>query len=223
MRWIDRGAAPNRVAVYNRQYTQGWVRYFRDRVGAIPGDSCWREFRDGLGERSGGMCWYCERLCASASPVVSRAATLDHFKPRSKFPQLTYEWSNWVFSCYACNAEFKEDRWPQNGYVDPAAADIQNRPESYFDYDSKTNDVIPRHGLSDGEHKRAQDTIDDLSLNRLEVKINRANLIQDLFEFFEDDLVALSEFIETQPIEFLGSARMALAQLRNAGEIPDNA
>ena len=223
MRWIDRGPEPSGVEDYAREYTQGWVRHFRDRIGAPPDDSYWREFRDGLGQRSNGMCWYCERECAPASPAIGTAATLDHFKPRSKFPELTYEWANWVFSCRACNVEFKEDRWPQSGYVDPAAADIQDRPESYFDYDSRTNDVIPRQGLSDGQHKRAQDTIDDLNLNRLEVKVIRANLIRDLFDYFEDDLDALAGFIETNPIEFLGSSRMALAQMRDAGEITENA
>ena len=223
MRWIDRGPEPSGVEDYAREYTPGWVRYFRDRVGPPPDDSYWREFRDGLGQRSDGTCWYCERECGPAWPAVSEAATLDHFRPRSQFPELTYEWSNWVFSCHACNVEFKEDGWPPSGYVDPATVDMRDTPELYFDYDRSANDVIPRQGLSDDQRARAQNTIDDLGLNRLEVKNTRANLIWDMFEYFEDDLDALADYIETNPIEFLGSARMALAQLRDAGEIPENA
>ena len=223
MRWIDRGPEPDQVGMYAREYTQGWVRYFQDRVGSRPEDSYWREFRSRLGERSGGMCWYCERRCDPAAEVGDPAATLDHFRPLSSFPSLAYDWSNWIFSCRRCNEDYKQNRWPDNGYVDPAASDERERPERHFDYDVRTHDVIPRDDLVGDERQRALDTIDDLGLNVLDVKFYRQDwtrrIVEDLLRFPADERLAFSEYLASQPNEFLGTTRMVLAQLREAGAI----
>ena len=224
MRWIDRGPEPGQVAVYAREYTQGWVSYFQDGVGSRPTDSFWREFRSRLGDRSARMCWYCERRCNSAAEVGDRAATLDHFRPLSRFPNLAYDWSNWVFSCRRCNADNKQGLWPDNGYVDPAATDVLQRPERYFDYDVRTHEVVPWNDLTGNERQRALDTIYDLGLNKIDVLFHRGRWIRQLAEDLRslpaEERHAFEEFFTTQPSEYLGTARMVLAQLREAGEIP---
>ncbi|MCE2457497.1 MAG: HNH endonuclease [Dehalococcoidia bacterium] len=223
MRWIDRGPEPDRVEAYAREYTQGWVSYFPDRVGSRPTDSFWREFRSRLGECSYGMCWYCERRCDSAAEVGDRAATLDHFRPLSRFPSLAYDWSNWVFSCRRCNVDNKQDLWPDSGYVDPAAADVLQRPEHYFDYDMRTHEVVPRNDLTGNERQRAFDTIHDLGLNKIDVIFYRGRWIRQLAEDLRslpaEERLALVESLESYPSEFLGTTRMVLAQLHEAGEI----
>ena len=209
--------------MYAREYTQGWVRYFQDGVGPRPTDSSWREFRRNLGDRSDGMCWYCERRCDPAAEVGDRAATLDHFRPRSRFPNLAYNWSNWIFSCRRCNSEYKQDRWPNDGYVDPAAENEGERPEHYFDYDMKTHEVVPRNDLTGNERQRAWDTIDDLGLNELDVRFYRQGwtqrLMEDLMEFPIEERAVFAEFLASQPSEYLGTTRLVLTQLREAGEI----
>ena len=226
MRWIERGPEPGRVVVYAREYTQGWISYFQDEVEPRPTDSCWREFRRNLGERSDGICWYCERRCNPAVQVGDRAATLDHFRPLSRFPNLAYYWSNWIFSCYRCNVEHKQDSWPNNGYVNPAAADVLQRPERYFDYDIRTHEVVPRNDLAGNERQRAWDTIDDLGLNRLDVRYLRQDwirqIIEDIRKLPVEERLSLAAFLGNQPSEYLGTTRMVLAQLREAGEIPQS-
>ncbi len=224
MRWIDRGPEPARVGEYAREYTEGWVRYFQDGVEPPPTDSFWGQFRRHLGECSGGMCWYCERHCDSAVEVGDRASTLDHFRPLSRFPYLAYEWSNWVFSCRRCNVDNKQNNWPENGYVDPAAGDVLERPERYFDYDMRTHEVVPRNDLTGNERQRALDTIYDLGLNKIDVLFYRQGwtqrLMEDLLEFPIEERRAFAEFVTTQPSEYLGTTEIVLAQLREAGEIP---
>lgn len=224
MRWIDRGPEPGRVGTFDREFTQGWVSYFQEGVGSRPEDSYWREFRSRLGERSDGMCWYCERRCDPAAEVGDRAATLDHFRPISRFPNLAYDWSNWVFSCRRCNEDYKNSNWPENGYVDPATEDERERPEHYFDYDVRTHDVVPRDGLIEDERRRAWDTIDDLGLNELDVRFYRQDwirqIIEDIRKLPSEERLSLAEFLANQPSEYLGTARVVLAQLREAGEIP---
>ena len=174
MRWVDRGAEPVGVAGYARQFTQGWVDYFRDAVGVRPTDSHWREFRSTMGSRTNNICWYCERQCDAFVEYGGRAPTVDHFRPLSRFPRLAYEWSNWVFSCYACNVENKDDRWPDSGLVDPCATVVAERPEQYFDYDMDTGEIVPKHGLSRVDKRKAETTISTLSLNRLDVRFYRS-------------------------------------------------
>ena len=223
MRWIDRGPEPVRVAAYAREYTLGWVSYFQDGVGSRPADSFWGEFRSQLGERSGYMCWYCERGCDPAAQVGDRAATLDHFRPLSRFPNMAYDWSNWVFSCHRCNVEFKQDNWPDNGYVDPAASHERERPERYFDYDMRTHDVIPRDDLTGDERRRAWNTIGDLGLNQLNIRFYRQDwtrrLIEEIRNLPIEERPALAEYLASQPSEYLGATRMVLDQLRETGEI----
>ena len=223
MRWINRGPDPGHVEAYAREYTPRWVSYFRDRVGARPTDSFWREFRTQLGELSEYVCWYCERRCDRASEVGGRAATLDHFRPLSRFPNLAYDWSNWVFSCHRCNVENKQDRWPENGYVDPAASDEKERPENYFAYDMRTHDVIPRDDLGEDDRRRAWDTIEDLGLNKVDVRFYRQHwmrrLIEDLRKLPIEEHPPLAKHLASYP-EFLGTTRMVLAQIREAGELP---
>ena len=222
MRWIDRGPEPPGVAGYARQFTQGWVDHFRDNIGGQPTDFFWSEFRPALGNRSANICWYCERQCEPASEAGGKAATVDHFKPRSRFPELTYEWTNWVFSCRRCNAENKQDKWPALGYVDPCAGDGQERPEQFFDYDMLTGEIIPHPALDGDAKRKAEVTIDDLGLNEIDVRFYRVNwtrqFVADLRALPSFDRQAFVEFWIGRPHEFAGSTSMAVEQLRAAGE-----
>ena len=224
MRRIDRGPEPDGVAGYARQFTPGWVAYFRHHTGGRPTDSYWQEFRTLLGRSSAGVCWYCERRCAPASAAEDPLAeTVDHFKPLRRFPELAYEWSNWIFSCQRCNGENKQDKWPAAGYVDPAAADESDSPERYFDYDLASGHIVPRADLSEKARRRASDTINDLGLNKMDVRFYRLEwtrrIVADLRQFPIAERRAFAEFYLEQPIEYAGVTGMAIAQLRQAGEI----
>ena len=222
MRWIDRGPEPPGVDGYARQFTQGWVDYFRHNIGGRPTDFYWSEFRSALGSRSADICWYCERQCEPASEAGGKAATVDHFKPRSRFPELTYEWTNWVFSCRRCNEDHKQDKWPASGYVDPSDSNVQERPEQYFNYDVLTGEIVPHPGLQGDAKLRAEITIDDLGLNKIDVRFYRINwtrqFLSDLRTLAANDRQAFVEFVMSRPHEFAGSTGMAVAQLRAAGE-----
>ena len=223
MRWIDRGPEPPSVDGYARQFTQGWVDHFRHNIGGRPTDSYWREFRSALGNRSADICWYCERQCEPSSEASGKAATVDHFKPRSRCPELVYEWTNWVFSCRRCNDDNKQDKWPPQGYVDPSASDAQERPDRYFDYDMLTGEIIPHPALQGNAKRKAETTIDDLGLNKIDVRFYRIDwtrqFLEDLRLLSADDRQAFAEFWIGHPHEFAGSTAMAVAQLRASGEL----
>lgn len=155
MHWVNRGPEPNELAPIRSEYTQRWVQHYRSRVGTKPADSQWRRFHDDLVATFFGHCGYCEE--------ISRGE-IDHFRPKSRFPELVYEWSNWVFACHDCNS-FKGEKWPSDGFVDPCARSRIARPEIYFSFDTLTGEVIPNEGITPGRRTRAMRMINDLRLN----------------------------------------------------------
>ena len=222
MRWVDRGSEPGGVAGYARQFTQGWVDHFQNKVGERPTDSYWREFRPTLGSRTNDICWYCERQCYAGGESGERAPTVDHFRPLRKFPALAYDWSNWIFSCRRCNVGNKQDKWPQGtGYVDPCAVDVIERPERYFDYDVLTGEIIPKDGLTGQARQKALHTINHLGLNKLDVTFYRIQwtrvFIADLLALPAGDRQFFIASFTEQPVEYAGVTGMVVEQLRRDG------
>ena len=208
MRWIDRGPEPAEIAGFAEKYTQGWIDYYtqRDPSGSPtlpqPQDHKWSHYRETLGQQSYNSCWYCERQCQS---VGGWAPTVDHFRPRSLFPELTYAWSNWIFSCRRCNVDYKKDKWPELGFVDPTSVDISERPEQYFDYDFDSGRIIARANASETRQQKAWVAIDDLGLSKPDLVNPRFTsirqfieaLIEELLEYSPDDRQGfIGDFLE---------------------------
>ena len=170
-----------------------------------------------LGGRSGGNCWYCERRCQRGAEDVGRAPTVDHFRPLNRFPELVYRWSNWIFSCRRCNEDYKKGKWPDLGYVNPSAAEGQERPERYFDCDADTGEIFPLAGLPSDARVKALRTIDDLGLNKRDLVSFRHDwtrqFIADWQKLPVDDRLAFAEFSTRPGVEFAGATSMVIRQL----------
>ena len=157
MHWVDRGQEPNGLNEVRRKFTSEWVERHHLGVGNRPTPR-WGRFRDELGLKFHGLCGYCEEITPGE---------IDHFKPLSKCPALVYEWSNWVFACNTCNSRFKKDKWPEQGFVDPCAELISERPEQFFDFDLLTGQFLVKRGLSRQRRQKAERTVKDLGLDDL--------------------------------------------------------
>ena len=156
MHWVDRGPEPGGLGHIRQVYTPRWIRYYRNGVGTKPTDSRWGDFRGELKQRFSRICGYCEE--------PGGRGEVDHFRPKSRFPESVYEWSNWILACHDCN-QAKGDKWPEDGYVDPCTELASDRPESYFTFDTKTGEIVPLEDLDPGRFDKAQRMIDDLQLN----------------------------------------------------------
>ena len=155
MHWVDRGPEPGGLEEIRGSYTPRWIQFYLNEVGTKPTDSRWREFHVDLLTRFDGLCGYCECTCKGE---------VDHFRPKSRFPESVYEWSNWIFACHDCN-QAKGDKWPIGGYVDPCSVSESSRPETYFTFDTKTGEALPMKDLDESRFDKAQRMIDDLRLN----------------------------------------------------------
>jgi uncharacterized protein (TIGR02646 family) len=155
MHAVDRGEEPPKLKAVRDKYTPRWVRYYREGEGKKPTDDHWRKFQPDLSDVFSAICGYCERSCKGQ---------VDHFRPKSRDPELVYEWSNWILACPTCNQN-KGEQWPSGGYVDPGAKTRSAQPEAYFTFDTKTGEMLPRPGLSARRHNKASQMIEDLDLN----------------------------------------------------------
>jgi len=155
MHYVDRVPEPRALRDYRDRYTGRWVEYYQRGRGAKPSDSHWRQFQGKLEKAFFGLCAYCESSCRGE---------VDHFRPKSRFPQYVYGWSNWMFSCHDCNNS-KGEKWPAGGYIDPCARKRSSWPEQFFDFDLKTGEITPKVGLSRRRWDKARTMIDDLALN----------------------------------------------------------
>ena len=237
MRWVDRGAEPAELEAIRAEHTQFWVDLVRDGKDEHHEEgyksSLWVLFRNkDLAPRFNRKCGYCERAC-DAARGSSKAPSLDHFKPKSKFPRLVYVWGNWIFSCGECN-EIKADKWANVGFVDPCAADVMERPEEYFDFDCEYMELMPKSGLDDERKRRARQTINDLDLNGLDKSRSQDQLASDLYaarelrvNTFRQVVLAADESARQDLIawftapgeEFAGIIGMVASRMRRAGEI----
>ena len=182
MHWVDRGPEPHGLEEVRIRYTPGWVSHCRDDGAEKPSDSLWGRFRDCLRPHFYSICGYCEE------EVDQSRESVDHFRPKTKFPVLVYEWSNWVFACRECNNS-KGDKWPDGGYVDPCACSMSERPENFFDFDLDTGSIIPLSPLSEERHSKSWNTIEDIGLNdseHLRKRIARIELVKLLLSFSAD-------------------------------------
>lgn len=184
MHWVDRGPEPEGLAAVRSRYTPRWVEYYRNGTGSRPSDSHWRDFHDDLSSVFFDLCAYCEELCRGE---------VEHFRPKSRFPELVYEWSNWVFACHDCNFA-KSEKWPTGGYIDPCARLRAARPQTFFGFDTLTGEIVPKTGLSLGRRKKAVQIIDDLQLNARHHTIGRIARIREVSLILSHGLHVIPHF-----------------------------
>jgi len=103
-------------------------------------------------------CAFCD-----AHPVEGVSnETIDHFRPKSKFPKLCCYWSNLYYACDCCQGHKLERFEP--ALLRPDASDYDF--DRYFIYDHASGEIqINTAATSDDQH-RADRTIELLGLNK---------------------------------------------------------
>jgi uncharacterized protein (TIGR02646 family) len=116
-------------------------------------------------------CAYCE-----SAINARRSEHVEHFKPKSLFPSLAYDWDNYFLACDGCNGT-KLDKWPEQGeYVRPD----EGQPEARFQFGE---DGTIRTSNSDADGAQ---TIRDFGLDRKGLERFRSLAIQSALEDLRD-------------------------------------
>ncbi len=98
---------------------------------------------------------------------------VEHFLPKSKFPELANDWTNLLWSCHDCNNK-KGDNYNANSPIlNPT--DENPEPELVFGLDGTISHSTPK----------AEHTISVCALNRLNLKDKRKSVIDEFLRNLE--------------------------------------
>ena len=120
-----------------------------------------RDVKDSLKIMFNNKCAFCESHITHVD-----YGQIEHFKPKSKYRELCFEWNNLLLSCAICNGTSnKGDKFPLENENGPLINPVDENPDDFFrfKYDSVTNkySLFPKN-----ENQRAITSIKILGLNR---------------------------------------------------------
>ncbi len=117
------------------------------------------EIKEALEEMYSGLCCFCESKIG-----ISDYEHIEHLKPKSKFPELSFEWNNLNWCCSKCNIA-KGTKWNETHLIlDPSI----DEPKEHFAFYQDT--IIAK---SD----RGKTTIDHANLNRSKLVEARGKIL----------------------------------------------
>ena len=143
-----------------------------------------RAIKDAIVTMFHGKCAYCESKISHIA-----YGHIEHFKPKSTFPELTFEWTNLLLSCPICNGpEYKGDRFPEEADGGPLVNPCDETPAEHFEF---VFDPVAKLASVIGKTIRGQTTEKLLGLNRNDLRVYRSNQIMRLY--------VLSDYAKTDP------------------------
>lgn len=95
-------------------------------------------------------CMYCED---------SAGSHIDHFEPKVRNPQRTFDWSNLLLACAHCNSNYKRDKYPVDGDRPLLLNPCVDNPLEHFGFSPST-------GLLVANSVEAKWTLEVFALNR---------------------------------------------------------
>ena len=135
--------------------------------------------RDGLTKSSFGKCAFCECIPSEGGNIE-----IEHFKPKSEYPEFTFEWENFLPSCRRCNG-FKG---AHDTVVEPIINPYDIDPKNAFHF----VDIEIKASITDIKHI-AEKTIEVCGLNTLRLWKPRAEILLSLRIFTRSIEEAIAE------------------------------
>ena len=159
-----------------------------------------------LFESSHQKCAFCE-----CKPGESSNIEVEHFEPKSIYPELAFEWNNLLPSCRKCNEAKLDFDTRVSPIINPTIED----PENLLTYFLLR--IVPINGT--GEELKAQNTIDVCNLNCERLYDVRSTLMKTMMEYI-DDLKTKFEWIEEADTQ--QKRRYRITKLSNSIDIIDS-
>ena len=167
-----------RLSINDKRRRDGFTKYAPEVLlqssGKVTFPAVWgsdKRARTALDDWSHGKCAYCETLINAR-----RSQQVEHFKPKSLFPSLAYDWNNYFLACNGCNGA-KLNKWPRSGgYVRPD----QGKSEALFSFEADGG-MGARQADSDAER-----TVNDFGLDRSGLQRARQRVISLQLDWMRD-------------------------------------
>ncbi len=143
-----------------------------------------REIKGALVAMFHGKCAYCESKISHID-----YGHIEHFRPKSRYPELTFEWTNLLLSCPICNGpEYKGNRFPEEAAGGPLINPCDDTPDEHLEF---VFDPVAMLTTVIGKTPRGEITEKLLGLNRHDLRAYRTRIIVRLF--------VLASYAETDP------------------------
>ena len=161
MRKLDRTKVPAPPCLNEYDKGQNWNQIKPEHK---------QQIRDALTLMQGRHCAYCERL--------RKDEEIEHFRPKNRFPQLTFEWSNLFLACKfedSCgkHKDHAVRNYSPDDLIDPCIDD----PDEFLKFYSDGH-VQPVRGASPEKKHRAEETIRVFNLNSPSLVNARSNFLR---------------------------------------------
>ena len=132
-----------------------------------------KDIQNALFESSHHKCAFCECIPGESSHIE-----VEHFIPKSLYPDLTFEWDNLLPSCRRCN----EEKSDIDTLIDPIINPAKEDPEQLLTYSFLR--IKPLEGS--GQEHKAQQTIDVCNLNCERLYKARSELMKAITEYIDE-------------------------------------
>lgn len=176
------------------------------------------------------LCAYCEQSCHGTGQI-------EHFRPRTKFPDLWLNWLNLLYACRRCNSGKKGNLWPKEGdavnrrygkvigfapvtvYVDPNLVLGLRPAEEFFAFylaGGNGGQITANSAILLSERLVAHRTIEDLDLNDDYGEVDKR-----LPELRTDELDDLLNEVQEQygdPFDDIDTTQLMLDVARQSGQ-----
>jgi len=162
------------------------------------------EIKQKLIEASYGKCAFCESM-----PAESGNIEVEHFRPKSIYYNLTFDWDNLLPVCRKCNEAKSDYDTGENPIVNP----VKDNPETIFSYNLLNIKPI---NINDDISKR---TIEVCNLNSPRLFKVRADLLINLSSY-EQNLQDWLQEIEESETKLKRNNR--INKLKNSLELIEN-
>lgn len=161
MRKQNREPEPDILAMGKSEWTARWIRRHEEnkpfRWPEVEKRGLNAHLLESLGRQTVGHCSFCDGF-----PVRGTSnETIEHFRPKSAFPALAFDWANLFYSCDACQTR-KRDAFAEL-LLKPDEPDY--RFDLFFRCNYSTGKLEPNPQASAEDQARATATIEIYGLN----------------------------------------------------------
>jgi uncharacterized protein (TIGR02646 family) len=153
---IIRSEPPAWLIENGDKWTKEWESAGKSARFTWHGKKNWVDLSVRLSQMTQHHCSFCDVF--EVGPDV--ASTIEHFRPKSLFPLLAYQWENLFICCHNCQS--KGNKF-DDALLKPDIKDYEF--DYYFDIDWISGKLIPNIDISDEEQHRALVTIKLYKLN----------------------------------------------------------
>jgi uncharacterized protein (TIGR02646 family) len=118
--------------------------------------------------------------CAYCESHISHVdyGDIEHFRPKSKYPDCCFDWNNFLLACGICNdSEHKGAKFPEENEDGPFVNPVDEEPNEFFNFEFDPDTEL---AIVNPKNPRAITTERELGLNRTDLIRHRSAVVRKM-------------------------------------------